>query len=57
MRGLRRGQHDARVAGRSLAELKGLGQQDDGQARRRCEAAITPRNFTFSCAAGVEPSQ
>ena len=21
------------------------------------DAAITPRNFTFSCAAGVEPSQ
>jgi hypothetical protein len=54
---LRRRQHHARVARRGFAELKGARQQDDGQAHRGDGAAITPRNFTFSCAAGVEPSQ
>jgi len=49
-------EHDSRVAGSGFAELEDLREQHDGQPTAT-DAAMTPRNFTFSCAAGVEPSQ
>ncbi len=42
--------------GEGFAELEGMGQHADGEADGD-GAAATPRNFTFSCAAGVDPSQ